>query len=57
MCEPVDLDEWVKEIDTSHGPRNFSDRIPEVKAASEIHTLQPMLDLDTRHDTHAILHC
>lgn len=35
MCEPVDLDEWIKEIDTSHGPRSFSDRIPEVKAATQ----------------------
>ena len=34
MCEPVDLDEWIKEVDASQGDRSFSDRIPDVKPAS-----------------------
>lgn len=40
MCEPVDLDEWIKEIkeeDSREQPRSFSDRVPEVKAASRFH--------------------
>lgn len=35
MCEPVDLDDWIKEVDNAATPRSFSDRIPEVKAASK----------------------
>ncbi|KAL0029095.1 hypothetical protein WJX77_006448 [Trebouxia sp. C0004] len=34
LCEPVDLDEWIKEVDSSHAPRSFQDRVPEVKPAT-----------------------
>ena len=36
MCEPVDLDDWIKEVDSSHQPKSFSQRVPPVKAASKL---------------------
>lgn len=36
MCEPVDLDDWIKEMDSSQGSKSFSDRVPEVKPASKL---------------------
>lgn len=36
LCEPVDLDEWIKEVDSSREPRSFQDRVPEVKPASKL---------------------
>ena len=36
LCEPVDLDEWIKEVDSSQEPRSFQDRVPEVKPASKL---------------------
>lgn len=40
MCEPVDLDDWIKEIDSSQQPKSFSQRVPDVKPASKTY-LQP----------------
>lgn len=35
MCEPVDLDEWIKEVDSSTQPKSFAQRVPDVKPASK----------------------
>ena len=35
MCEPVDLDEWIKEVKQEGTPMSFNDRLPQVKAAGE----------------------
>ncbi|KAL3156144.1 hypothetical protein ABBQ32_012435 [Trebouxia sp. C0010 RCD-2024] len=34
MCEPVDLDEWIKEVDSSSQPKSFAQRVPDVKPAT-----------------------
>lgn len=49
MCEPVDLDDWIKEIDTSHQPTSFSQRVPDVKPASKTHRQYTSLLLSCSH--------
>lgn len=38
MCEPVDLDEWIKEVKQDTTPISFNDSLPQVKAAGK-HTV------------------
>ena len=35
MCEPVDLDEWIKEVKGDATPASFNDRLPETKPPGE----------------------
>ena len=35
MCEPVSLDDWIKEVESANQPNSFSQRVPPVKPASK----------------------
>ena len=49
MCEPVDLDDWIKEVDSSNQPTSFSQRVPDVKPASKTYLHYTFLLLSCRN--------